>query len=340
MSAPDVPATGGPAPAPSTAPSRPTLSRPTWPRPGPGTPRPYTFPVLSRTRLDSGLQVITCHLPGRRVGSARLIMEGGIAREPAGRAGVATLAARTLTEGTESLDAAAFADAVERLGADVSVDAGWDSLQGSVAVPVSRLEPALALLADAVLHPTFQAEEVARLRSERLNDIKQEYADPNQRAQIAFLPTIYTPESPYARPSGGSVDTVARLDRDAIEAHFRRYAGPQDATLIVAGDLDGVDVPAIAERLFGAWRGGEPAPEVPPVSVNQGRCAGAFICVRTQMWDLLASALSSSIIACALLESAGRTVSFSFAATAMTFLLPRAILRRERIRVRGPQRSS
>src|SRR5207248_10243766 len=178
-----------PVPPPTPPPSPP---RPTPPGPDPGTPRPYPFPVLSRTRLDSGLQVITCHLPGRRVGSARLIMEGGIAREPAGRAGVATLTARTLTEGTESLDAAAFADAVERLGADVSIDAGWDSLQGSVAVPVSRLEPALGLLADAVLHPTFLPEEVARLRSERLNDIKQEYADPNQRAQIAFLPTIYT----------------------------------------------------------------------------------------------------------------------------------------------------
>ena len=178
-------------------------------RPGPGTPRPYTFPAFSRTRLDSGLQVIACHLPGRQVGSARLIMEGGIAREPPELGGVATLAARSMTEGTESLDAAAFADAAERLGADISVDAGWDSLQGSVVVPVSRLEPALGLLADAALHPTFLAEEVARLRVERLNDIKQEYADPNQRAQITFLPTIYTPDSPYGGPSGGSVATVA-----------------------------------------------------------------------------------------------------------------------------------
>jgi predicted Zn-dependent peptidase len=235
-------------------------------RPGPGTPRAYTFPAFSRTRLDSGLQVIACHLPGRQVGSARLIMEGGIAREPAELAGVATLAARSMTEGTESLDAAAFADAAERLGADISVDAGWDSLQGSVVVPVSRLEPALGLLADAVLHPTFLAEEVTRLRAERLNDIKQEYADPNQRAQITFLPTIYTPDSPYGRPSGGSAATVGRLDRDATEAHYRRYAGPQDATLVVAGDLGGVDVPAIAARLFGTWQGAAPAPGTPPVA--------------------------------------------------------------------------
>ena len=224
-------------------------------RPAPGTPRPYHFPAVTRTRLDSGLRIIACHLPGRLVGSVRLLMEGGITSEPPELAGVATLTARSLTEGTESLDAEAFAAAAEALGADISFDAGWDSLQGSLVVPVSRLEPAVGLLADAVLHPVFPAQEVTRLRSERLNDIKQDYADPNQRAQIAFIQTIYTPESPYARPSGGSAATVARIDHEAVEAHFRRYAGQEGATLIVVGDLSGVDVVAMAERLFGAWEG-------------------------------------------------------------------------------------
>ncbi|HYR61549.1 MAG TPA: pitrilysin family protein [Actinomycetota bacterium] len=242
------------------------MTAPASTRPAPGVPRPYHFPTFTRTQVDSGLRVIACHLPGRRVGSARLVMEGGISREPAELAGAATLAARTVTEGTESMDAAAFAEATEQLGADISVDAGWDSIQGSVVVPVSRLEPALALLSDAVLHPTFPPNEVARLKSERLNDIKQEYADPNQRAHMAFVNTIYTPESPFSRPSGGSAATVSRLDRDAIEAHFRRYAGPQDATLIVAGDLEGFDAAAVADRLFGAWKGGAPAPATPPVA--------------------------------------------------------------------------
>src|SRR5262249_18527933 len=64
-----------------------------------------------------------------------------------------------------------------------------------------------------------------------------------------------------------------------------------------------------------------PAPDTPPVSVNQGRCAGAFICVRTQTKDLPASALSCSIISRALMESAGRPpccdvfISFSYRRT-------------------------
>jgi zinc protease len=211
------------------------------------------------------LQVIACHLPGRQVGSARLILEGGISREPADLAGVASLAAHALTEGTRSHDAAEFAEATELLGADIGVDAGWDSLQGSVVVPMSRLEPALSLLAEAVLEPTFPAHEVARLQAERLNDIKQEYADPNQRAQIAFLEQLYTPDSPYARLPGGVAQTVRRLNPEIVEQHYRSVASPERAALVVAGDLAGISVEEIADRLFGSWKGSVPGEELPAV---------------------------------------------------------------------------
>jgi zinc protease len=236
------------------------VSAPLSERPAPGVPRPYRFPAVTRGTLDSGLRLIACHLPGRRVGSVRLVLDAGVTREDPRQGGVAVLAARAVTEGTQSLDAAEFAAAAERLGADISVDAGWDSLQGSLVVPVSRLEPALELLAEAVLRPTFPVHEVARLQVERLNDIKQEYADPSQRAQLAFLEAVYTPDSPYVRPAGGSAVTVSGLDRGLVEEYYRTYAVPVGATLIVAGDLEGVNVESLAERLFGSWSGPAPAP--------------------------------------------------------------------------------
>jgi zinc protease len=234
-------------------------------RPAPGTPRPYRFPAFIRTTLDSGLELVACHLPGRRVGSARLVLSGGITCEDPAQAGVAQLAARALTEGTEARDAAEFAAAAERLGADISVDAGWDSLQASLVVPVSRLEPALDLLAEAVCRPTFPASQVARLQSERLNDIKQERAEPNQRAQLAFLEAVYTPASAYSRPAGGSAATVSRLQRDQIEAFYRSQATSKAATLILAGDLEDLPLQGLSERLFGSWDGPAPPTTVPEV---------------------------------------------------------------------------
>lgn len=236
-------------------------------RPSPGIPRPYRFPSSTRITLDNGLDVIAAHLPGRQVGSARLVLKGGASHEPLDLAGLSVLAAQALSEGTQVRDAAAYADAAERLGADIGFDAGWDALQGTVVVPVSRLEPAVALLAEAVLHPTFPAHEVARLQAERLNDIKQEYADPSQRAHIAFLRAIYTPSSPYVRPAGGTADSVMAIDRTVLAEHYRRIADPTRAALVVAGDLDGLDVPAMAQRLFGGWQapGGDKLSAAAPV---------------------------------------------------------------------------
>jgi len=122
-----------------------------------------------------------------------------------------------------------------------------------VEVPASRLEPALELLAEVALHPTFPESEVDRLRDERLNDLLQAEADPRRRADEAYAATIYSSGSPYRRPSGGTKETVERLDPALLRAAYHRGLDPARATLIVGGDLSGIDVPAITERLLGRW---------------------------------------------------------------------------------------
>jgi zinc protease len=104
-----------------------------------------------------------------------------------------------------------------------------------------------------VANPTFPAREVERLRDERLNDLLQARADPRRRAEEAFVDTIYTQDSPYHRPAGGTRATVAGLDPAALRTTHERGFDPSRWTLIVGGDLTGLDVPAIADRLFGEW---------------------------------------------------------------------------------------
>ena len=221
--------------------------------PQPGTPRPYEFPPFEHARLANGLRLIVADVPGRPLVSATLVIRSGAADEPAGVAGISVLAARALSEGTARHDAIALVEASERLGASLHAEAGWDAGSASVDVPVERLEPALELLAEMVSEPTFPASEIERLRDERLNDILQARADPRRRVEEAFIDTIYTAESPYHRPSGGVRETVERLDRDAVLAAHARGFDPARMALVVAGELRGHDVPAIADRLFGAW---------------------------------------------------------------------------------------
>ncbi len=223
-------------------------------RPAPGTPRPYEFPSVRSATLSNGVRVRIADLPGRPLVSATILLPTGSADEPASEGGAAVLAARALTEGTDRFDAVGLTEASERLGASLHAEAGWDATSIGLDVPASRLEAAMELMAEVLLHPTFPADEVDRLRDERLNDLLQAQADPRRRAEESYVDTIYASSAAYHRPAGGTRETVATLDADIVRRTYdRALADPARATLVVAGDLGGQDVVVLAERLLGGW---------------------------------------------------------------------------------------
>jgi predicted Zn-dependent peptidase len=250
-------------------------------RPSAGPPRAYHFPASRRSRLDNGLQLVLAHVPGRPLLQAQLIVRGdaggGASSEEAALAGATVLLARAMPEGTARRDAVELVEAAERLGAELGADAGWDSLAAYVEVPRARLGPALALLAEMALEPSFPEREVTRLREERLNDLRQAMADPRRRAERVFAATVYAEGSPYARPLAGSEETVAGLGRDALVARHRRLLRPEACTLVVSGDLDGLAVEELVAGSFGAWSStGEASPPAADVARHP---AGARVVV-------------------------------------------------------------
>jgi len=239
-------------------------------RPVPGTPRPYDFPPFERQRLSNGLGLILVDLPGRPLVSASLVLRNGAADEPAEEAGATVLSARALAEGTERHDAIELIEAAERLGASLHAEAGWDAYTVGVDVPAERLEPALGLLAEMVEQPTFPGAEVERIRDERLADLLQAKADPRRRADEAYADTIFTADSPYHRPAGGTQETVEGLDRERLVAAWRRGGDPERMTLVVGGDLAGLDVTAMAGALMGGWTRAREARVAGPITAASG----------------------------------------------------------------------
>lgn len=230
-------------------------------RPTPGKPREYHFPAFERTRLGNGLTLLAAHVPGRALLAAQLVLPGGAASEPAELAGVTALTGRALSEGTERHDALEFIEAAERLGAELHAEASWEALSCSLEVPKSRFGPALALLAEMALEPRFPPDEVARLREERLNDLLQARADPRRRAERVFPETIYAPDSAYSRPLGGIDETVRPIERDAVAERHTELLREGPPTLVVAGDLAGLELASLVEERFAAWRAAVGRPE-------------------------------------------------------------------------------
>ncbi len=242
-------------------------------RPVPGHPRIYEFPTTVRTALANGLRVIVTPMPGRALISASLVTRSGASDEPDALGGATVLSARGMTEGTEVRDAIALVEAAERLGASLHSEAGWDATSAGVDVPASRLEPALALLAEIIRQPAYPPTEVERIRDERLTDLLQARADPRRRADEAFVGAIYAPSSPYHRPAGGTAETVATIGPDDLHAVHARGFVPARSAIVVAGDVDPDGVARAVETLFGDWSGdaGGPAATIDDASAVTGR---------------------------------------------------------------------
>lgn len=238
-------------------------------RPEPGAPRPWRFPAFDRREAAGGC-VLACHLPGRPLAVVSLVFDVGAVHEPIDRSGVGELVANALSEGTRHRDAYGFAVAGERLGASWRSAAGWDASRCGFEVPTGELAPATELLAEAVREPAFTTETLQRVRDERLDEIRIEQSQPGTRASQAFAAALWDPASRYATLDGGDVASVADTTDEDIRRFYAQRFGPAVATLIVAGDLDGLDVEALGRTVFDGWSGGAAAAEDPVVKPKVG----------------------------------------------------------------------
>jgi zinc protease len=222
-------------------------------RPEVAAPPAWRFPAISESTLGNGIRLLRVHLPGQYVTSSRLVVQAPIGTEPDGADGVALLTSRTLDEGTAVRSGEEFAAAVERQGAHYGAwvfDAG---VHVGIDVAAGRLGPALALLAEAVTQPAFPDSEIARHVALRIGEIEQDHADPGALAHETFSAQVFDAAARLSRPVGGTATSVAALDRAVVQAYYEATYAPARATLVVSGDLTGVDVEALADAALGSW---------------------------------------------------------------------------------------
>jgi len=223
------------------------------PRPEVAPARAWSFPKAQRFSLANGLSVVAYDLPGKKVAAIRVLLDLPIHAEPSGLEGIAQIAVGALDEGTERYDAQGFANARNRLGSSYSAGADGTGATVSLDVPVSRLAPAFELLAEAVLRPTFPASEVDRMVKQRLDAISSERAQPDGRAGIELGAAWFAAGSRRSVPTGGTTESVTRIDRDAVQAFYTGQVDPATTTVVVAGDLSDADLEALVTACFGDW---------------------------------------------------------------------------------------
>jgi zinc protease len=246
-------ALGACAPA-ATMGSGPALDRSVMPAAGP-TPE-YDFPDVRRHTLSNGLGVWIVERPGVPLVTVQLLVDAGGVADPAGRAGLASLTASMLNQGTTSRSATQIADEIEFLAANLNTGAGQEVAFVTLSTLSRNFTTAMEIFTDVVMNPAFAEDEWTRARNQRLVSLVQALDQPTTIATQQFARRVYGADHPLGRPLQGTPESVRSISTSELRDFHRTYYRPGNANLIVAGDIRTAEVLQQLERTLSSWQGG------------------------------------------------------------------------------------
>ncbi|MEE9477547.1 MAG: pitrilysin family protein, partial [Roseateles sp.] len=223
--------------------------------PGAARPKPLTLPAAQSFTLANGLNIIHSQKAGLPLVSASLVVRAGQSADPADQPGLADFVAAMQPEGTTTRSGQQIAEAAAVLGATLTAQAGDEEARVDFSGLKASAREGLALLADLALRPAFAAPEIERQKAQRLAALAQTREQAPLLANAIANRVTYGEGHPLAANELGTEASIKATDAAALRGFWQAHYRPENATLVVAGDLSEAELRALVEPLFGAWKG-------------------------------------------------------------------------------------
>jgi len=218
-----------------------------------------------RLELPNGLTWLFSETHDLPLVTMQLLVKAGVLQEPAEKAGLANLTAQLLLSGTKKRSATQIAQELDFLGARLGASGGDDYATVGLTVLKKDLARGLDLFQDVLLNPVFQPTEIKRKVTQIQAALKSEEDEPGVVAAREFAKDLYGP-FPYGRPVRGTAPGLSAITRQDLTAFHARYWRPNNAILVVVGDLSREEAQKWVQQTLGSWaRGAIPALKLPPI---------------------------------------------------------------------------
>ena len=226
------------------------------PEPKVGPSPTLSVPPIERTVLANGLKVELARRTDIPLVRMLLSFDAGFGADDRARLGVQGLTLSLLDEGAGDLTGPQIAEAGERLGASIGAAASLDRTRLSLDALKPNLAASLALFADVVQRPRFDAGELDRVRGQVLAGIAQEQADPGSATRRLLPVLLYGADHPYGVPGSGSgtPEGVKATTRADIVRWHKAWIRPDNGTLFVVGDVTMAELKPLLDTQFGSWQ--------------------------------------------------------------------------------------
>ncbi|ODT87788.1 pitrilysin family protein [Phenylobacterium sp. SCN 70-31] len=217
-----------------------------------GEPIAPILPRPAETTLPNGLRVIVARSSDLPLVTAGLTVKVGAWADPPTLSGAAAMMAGMLTEGTKTRSAQQIASQIESLGASLASGGGLESSSVTLGALPATLPQALAIMADVTRNPAFAAEELERQRDQALDGLRVALGDPGSVAGLASGPVVFA-GTPFGHVSQGTPGSLPRLTPAHLAALHATWFRPDNAILVLTGDIDPETGFRLAREAFGDW---------------------------------------------------------------------------------------
>jgi zinc protease len=223
--------------------------------PAPLDPIPFNVPPAFRETLSNGLRIVIFEDDRLPLVSYRMAFMSGDAHDPEGHTGVTSAMTSMLTEGTENYSSREFAEKIERLGASLHASSSDDFTIVSASALTIYASEVLDMIAEIMFRPTFPESELDLYRRNTIENLKYNRSQPNFLANEQVGRLIYG-SHPYSIAAPKPSD-IERLTREQLDRARRETFIPNNAVLIVVGDVQKDDLLMQIEEHFGDWEAGD-----------------------------------------------------------------------------------
>ncbi len=221
-----------------------------------GTDPKFSLPPIVKSKLSNGLEVWIVRQPELPIVSMNLVLKSGGTFEPAAKSGVSSLTATLLDDGTKTRSALDIANGLQSIGASVNAGSGWDSTNISMSTLTRNLDQALDIYADVIVNPVFPEAELETVRRRALVGFVQRKSNPNAISNVVYDRVLYGAEHPYGRQLSGTEISVKAISRNDLVNFYESTYRPNNAVLIVVGDVESKMLMPKLEKAFANWKPG------------------------------------------------------------------------------------
>lgn len=232
------------------------------------------IPAVWQGKTAGGIKVLGISRSEVPLVQFSITLKGGMLLDPSDKTGTAALMAGSLNDGTKTKTPVELREAMQDLGANISIGAGSESMSVSGSCLVSKLPEVLKLAQEMMFEPRWDAKEFELSKKSIIQSLKRNESSPASIASEAFDKLVFGKDNLLAKSTMGTVKSIESITIDDIKAYYEKYFSPSVATITVVGDISKDKVIPLFNGILKEWKVKDV--KIPEVKADASAKAGVY----------------------------------------------------------------